>query len=46
MEEFLKKEGFTEISEKEKDSSEYKDSLLKIYNMNKKQQDVSSRKAL
>jgi hypothetical protein len=35
VEEFLKKEGFTEISDKEKNSPEFRDSLLKIRNLKK-----------
>ena len=46
VEDFLKKEGFTEITDNEKNSSEYKDSLSKIYSMNNKQHEVSKRKAL
>ena len=33
VEEFLKKEGFTEISNKEKKSPEFRESLLKIRNL-------------
>jgi len=35
VEEFLKKEGFTEITEKEKNSPEFRESLLKIRNLKK-----------
>ncbi len=33
VEKFLKKEGFTEISKKEKNSPEFRESLLKIRNL-------------
>ena len=42
VEEFLKKEGFTEISDKEKNSPEFRESLLKIRNLKKKS--ISHRK--
>jgi hypothetical protein len=36
VEEFLKKEGFTEITQKEKNSPEFRDSLLKIRELKKR----------